>query len=224
MDLTCAVPRVPPHQFPDPEIDVTAKDGEQTAVLAGGCFWCVEAVLKELNGVLEVTSGYSGGTAHPPFWSSTVRTQRMTVSGSAPLSMLLPHSTVSGRSVTSRMVTLATRKMQHSSCTVPLSLRTQKALRSSAMKSKSPKGSQKRICRCAAASTLKRSMTARVRGCVLQIIGSPYSRCKASSDWMSERSLSSTSTFSARCIVTRKYPPAATSSCSRISEAAICAP
>jgi peptide-methionine (S)-S-oxide reductase len=36
---------------------------EQTAVLAGGCFWCVESVFKELDGVLEVTSGYAGGTA-----------------------------------------------------------------------------------------------------------------------------------------------------------------
>ena len=36
---------------------------ESTAVLAGGCFWCVEAVLKEIDGVLDVTSGYSGGTA-----------------------------------------------------------------------------------------------------------------------------------------------------------------
>jgi peptide-methionine (S)-S-oxide reductase len=36
--------------------------GEQTVVLAGGCFWCVEAVLRELDGVLDVTSGYAGGT------------------------------------------------------------------------------------------------------------------------------------------------------------------
>lgn len=63
MDLTCAIPRVPPHEFPDPEIDIAPKAGEQTAVLAGGCFWCVEAVLKELDGVLSVRSGYSGGTA-----------------------------------------------------------------------------------------------------------------------------------------------------------------
>lgn len=63
MDLTCEVPRVPPHQFPDPELDMAPTSGEQTAVLAGGCFWCVEAVLKELDGVLSVRSGYAGGTA-----------------------------------------------------------------------------------------------------------------------------------------------------------------
>ena len=66
MDPTCDVPlgrRLAPGEFPDPLIDVTPSQGTQTAILAGGCFWCVEAVLKELNGVLEVTSGYSGGTA-----------------------------------------------------------------------------------------------------------------------------------------------------------------
>jgi peptide-methionine (S)-S-oxide reductase len=54
----------PGAAFPDPLQDIPADAGsEQAAVLAGGCFWCVEAVFKEIDGVLEVTSGYAGGTA-----------------------------------------------------------------------------------------------------------------------------------------------------------------
>ena len=55
---------VSPERFPDPAVDIDAPgEGEQAAVLAGGCFWCVEAVYKQLDGVRSVTSGYAGGTA-----------------------------------------------------------------------------------------------------------------------------------------------------------------
>ena len=33
------------------------------AYLGGGCFWCIEAAFDNINGVLDVTSGYSGGVA-----------------------------------------------------------------------------------------------------------------------------------------------------------------
>ena len=39
-----------------------------TFVLAGGCFWCLDAVYRTLDGVLEVVSGYTGGhTADPDY-------------------------------------------------------------------------------------------------------------------------------------------------------------
>lgn len=38
----------------------------QTLVLGGGCFWCTEAVYKEVRGVLDVESGYSNGQAVQP--------------------------------------------------------------------------------------------------------------------------------------------------------------
>jgi len=42
--------------------------GTETATLGGGCFWCLEAVYKELNGVRTVMSGYAGGdTADPSY-------------------------------------------------------------------------------------------------------------------------------------------------------------
>jgi peptide-methionine (S)-S-oxide reductase len=49
----------------DPPADLSTADvkGEQTIVLAGGCFWGVEAVFEHLKGVSNVVSGYSGGTA-----------------------------------------------------------------------------------------------------------------------------------------------------------------
>jgi len=49
--------------FPNPELDVKAApgSGKQTAVLAGGCFWCTEAVFQQIAGVEKVVSGYSGG-------------------------------------------------------------------------------------------------------------------------------------------------------------------
>jgi peptide-methionine (S)-S-oxide reductase len=39
---------------------------EEIATLAGGCFWCLEAVYADLEGVLRVESGYAGGTVPNP--------------------------------------------------------------------------------------------------------------------------------------------------------------
>lgn len=47
------------HTKPPPQ-------GKEIATLAGGCFWCVEAVYDELNGIEEVVSGYAGGKVPNP--------------------------------------------------------------------------------------------------------------------------------------------------------------
>jgi peptide-methionine (S)-S-oxide reductase len=48
-------------QVPSPTLDAK-ETGEQTAILAGGCFWGVEAVFEALAGVKDVVSGYAGGS------------------------------------------------------------------------------------------------------------------------------------------------------------------
>ncbi|MEI9850258.1 MAG: peptide-methionine (S)-S-oxide reductase MsrA [Sphingomonas sp.] len=48
--------------IPAPVKDVRGATGLQAAVLAGGCFWGMEAVFEGVKGVRSVTSGYAGGT------------------------------------------------------------------------------------------------------------------------------------------------------------------
>jgi len=50
-------------EFPAPAVDIPAPAAKQTAsvVLAGGCFWGVEAVFERLKGVSDAVSGYAGG-------------------------------------------------------------------------------------------------------------------------------------------------------------------
>jgi peptide-methionine (S)-S-oxide reductase len=50
---------------PAPAVDAprTSAPGQQSAVLAGGCFWGIQAVFQHVRGVITATSGYSGGNA-----------------------------------------------------------------------------------------------------------------------------------------------------------------
>ena len=51
--------------FPDPALDETlaAAGGQESAVIAGGCFWGIESVFEHVRGVTDAVSGYAGGLA-----------------------------------------------------------------------------------------------------------------------------------------------------------------
>jgi peptide-methionine (S)-S-oxide reductase len=54
-----------PFAFPDPARDtpLATERAEESIVVAGGCFWGVQAVFQHVKGVVSATSGYAGGTA-----------------------------------------------------------------------------------------------------------------------------------------------------------------
>jgi len=62
----CNAGERPAASIPSPAVDAalaTAK-AQQTAVVAGGCFWGIQAVFQHVKGVIGATSGYSGGAAN----------------------------------------------------------------------------------------------------------------------------------------------------------------
>lgn len=62
-DLSPSSLKVRPDLVPDPEKDISLSvvGDDNVAILGGGCFWCVDAVYRLLDGVTEVVSGYAGG-------------------------------------------------------------------------------------------------------------------------------------------------------------------
>ena len=54
---------------PDLKLDQPSP-GLEIATLAGGCFWCLEAVYDDLQGVVDVVSGYSGGKIKRPSYAA----------------------------------------------------------------------------------------------------------------------------------------------------------
>lgn len=51
----------------------TADAATDTLIVAGGCFWCVEADFEKVDGVIEVTSGYTGGKTKNPTYRDVTR-------------------------------------------------------------------------------------------------------------------------------------------------------
>jgi peptide-methionine (S)-S-oxide reductase len=65
-------PEAPKLPFPAPAVDapLAAAKSQQTAVLAGGCFWGIQAVFEHVKGVTAATSGYAGGHVKSPSYES----------------------------------------------------------------------------------------------------------------------------------------------------------
>lgn len=63
----CAIPglnlRLAPNQLPMPNTSIASEQDCGVAVLAGGCFWCTEAIFARLQGVIAIEPGYAGGRA-----------------------------------------------------------------------------------------------------------------------------------------------------------------
>src|SRR5579863_1015739 len=64
--IACNAGDKPITAVPSPAVDaaVATSKGEQTAVVAGGCFWGIQAVFQHVKGVINATSGYSGGASN----------------------------------------------------------------------------------------------------------------------------------------------------------------
>lgn len=60
-----------PKLAPASQVDIADKSAPQTAILAGGCFWGVQAVYQRVEGVISATSGYAGGSRETATYEAT---------------------------------------------------------------------------------------------------------------------------------------------------------
>jgi peptide-methionine (S)-S-oxide reductase len=67
---TIAVNAEPLSDIPKPKMDPSIKT--ETLILAGGCFWCVEAIYRDLNGVVALENGYAGGNDPEPTYQKVL--------------------------------------------------------------------------------------------------------------------------------------------------------
>lgn len=70
MGLACGIANAAVPTLPDPVVDTeiakSADKPKEVIVLAGGCFWGVQAVFQHMKGVEKAVSGYTGGTVEKP--------------------------------------------------------------------------------------------------------------------------------------------------------------
>jgi len=57
------------------DVSKTSMSGTDTAIFAGGCFWCIESDFEKLPGVIEAVSGYSGGRTNNPNYKQVSYTE-----------------------------------------------------------------------------------------------------------------------------------------------------
>ncbi len=68
--VPASAPAPAPESIQEEENEVSSQTDLKRAILAGGCFWCTEAVFKELQGVQRVVSGYIGGQVEDPTYEA----------------------------------------------------------------------------------------------------------------------------------------------------------
>lgn len=75
MPFISSCDQTPPESVPDQKEQVKEMQisNLDTATLAGGCFWCVEASFDQINGVVEAVSGYAGGDEPNPTYKEVSR-------------------------------------------------------------------------------------------------------------------------------------------------------